>query len=96
MNSEILLKVDEFINVVENSCEFKRFLELKKVIKSSKEIKEMMDKFHEEEKNIYSNSYVEIKRKILENEKVSEYKKLEKEFSFLILKLNNKLEKLIK
>lgn len=95
MNSEILLKVDDFISEVENSDEFKRFLELKKVIKSSSEIKDMMDKFHEEEKNIYSNSYVEIKRKILENEIVFEYKKLEKEISFLILELNNKLESLI-
>lgn len=96
MNSEILLKLDEFITLIEESDEFKRLLCLKKEIKNSSEISKMMDLFHKEENNVYSSSYVDIKRKILENETVSEYKKLEKEFSFLFLEFSNKLEKLIK
>lgn len=85
-------KIEEIILLLENSREVKKYKQLKKEIMEDEEIKKELLKF-KEEKNIYSPSYVEAKKKIITNKKVKEFKKYENELYFLALDINRKLKK---
>ena len=44
MKSEILLKVDEIIKIIENSDDYLKYLDLKKKIENNKELVELINK----------------------------------------------------
>ena len=68
--------------------------ELKKKIENDVDLKNKLDKFHEVWKNEYSEEYVNLKKEILDNQYVKEYKVLENELYFTVLDINRKLNSL--
>jgi Uncharacterized conserved protein len=93
MNTEIIEKLDELIAIFENSEEIKRIEELKEKIYSDKLLKHLLDEY-KKENNEYSDSYIKLKREIINNDLVSEYRELENKLYFLIFEINKKLSTL--
>ncbi len=94
MNTELIQKLDELIKIFEDSKELKRITELKEDIYNDKELKSLFDKYKDIKDN-YNNDTINIKREIIENEKVSEYRKLENELYFLVAEVNKRLSVLV-
>ncbi|MDD6879137.1 MAG: YlbF family regulator [bacterium] len=93
--NNIYYKLNDIINSINNIDEIKRMKSLKKEIYADKNLKEDLNAFHNIMENPYSNEYVELKRKILENDKVKEYKKLENKLFITVLEINKRLNTLI-
>ena len=66
----------------------------KKKIENDVDLKNKLDKFHEVWKNEYSEEYVNLKKEILDNQYVKEYKVLENELYFTVLDINKELNSL--
>lgn len=90
---ELINKVYEIIDLLKESKEIEEFLKLKESIKADVEIKALLKDIKENE-NIYTKEYTELKRKLLTNEKVKKYKKIENDFYFLSLDMNKVLNKI--
>lgn len=56
LNKEVLSKVDEIINYIENSCEYKKYLLLKEKISSDREINTLLDEIRHLQK-VLANNY---------------------------------------
>ena len=95
MNSEINDKLFDLVDSIESNKKIIRMKELKKLIKKDSKLKKQLDNFHSIIDNPYSDEYVSLKRDILNNELVREYKNLENELYFTVLNINNKLNSLI-
>lgn len=95
MDTEIIKKIDDLLEVFENSHEIKKIESLKKQIYNNYEIKEKIDKLNKLKNNIYSNEFIEVKKEILEIKEIKEYKRLENDLFLLILSINQKLNSLI-
>lgn len=95
MNSEVSCKLFDLIDTIEKNNKIIHMKKLKKIIKEDKQLKKDLEKFHEIMENEYSSEYIELKKKILENKAVSEYRILENELYFVVLDINNKLKNLI-
>jgi len=93
MTIEIIEKLDELIAIFDNSKEIKRLEELKEKIYSDKSLKELLENY-KNENNEYSNTFIELKKEIINNELVSEYRELENKLYFLVFELNKKLSTL--
>ncbi len=95
MNYEIATKLDDLIITIKNNLKVKRIMELKEEIYKDDELKKQLNRFHEIQDDIYSNEYVSIKKEIIENELIKEFKILENELYFLVLEENQKMKALI-
>lgn len=94
MDINLINKVDELINIFENSDEIKKLEMLKKEIYQDKDIKEKIDRFNSLKDNPYSSELVNIRKDLLNNEKIKEYKKIENELLLLTFSINQKLNSL--
>lgn len=94
MNDVIYDKLDEVLLTIRNNKKVIKMKELKKKIESDADLKNKLDKFHEVWKNEYSEEYVNLKKEILDNQYVKEYKALENELYFTVLDINRKLNSL--
>lgn len=94
MNDIIYDKLDEVLLTIRNNKKVIRMKELKKKIENDVDLKSKLDKFHEVWKNEYSEEYVNLKKEILDNQYVKEYKALENELYFTVLDINRKLNSL--
>lgn len=94
MNDEILTKIDEIINILDNSEEMKKLDLLKEKLYQDTTLMKKIDKVKIE--NTYSDNYIALKKDILDNEYFREYKSIEKELYLLIKEINMKLNFLIK
>lgn len=94
MNDEILTKIDEIINILDNSEEMKKLDLLKEKLYQDTTLMGKIDKVKIE--NTYSDNYIALKKDILDNEYFREYKSIEKELYLLIKEINMKLNFLIK
>lgn len=94
MNSEILEKIDEIIEILDNSDYFTEFNMLKKKVSSNQELMEKITKI--KNNNEYSSEYIENKREVMKNDDFLKYKEKEREIYFLIQNINLKLNSLIK
>jgi len=95
MNEEISLKLDEVISCLKNDPKILRMQELKEMIYSDKQLKKDLEEFNKIKDFEYSDQYISLKSKIIDNPIVREYRELEKELYFTVLKFNSKLNALI-
>ncbi len=95
MNDLIYEKLDEVRLAIRNNEKIQRMKRLKKEIYEDSKLKEQLDSFHNIWNDEYSSSYVELKKAILSNPKVSEYKELENELYFTVLDINKELNTLV-
>lgn len=68
MNKEILSKVDEIINIIENSNEYQKYLSIKEKIDNNKELKSLINEVRVLQKDIVHH----VKDKSLLEKKTSE------------------------
>ena len=94
MDNNLINKVDELINIFEESDEINRIKLLKKEIYQDKEIKEKIERFNLIKQNPYSTELIEIRKELLNNPKIKEYKSIENNLLLLILSINQKLNNL--
>lgn len=94
MDDKLIEKLDSVIDTLEQSTEIKRMEVLKKEIYEDKNLKELLSKYNLEKNNINQDEKIELKRKIIDNPKVSEYRKLEDSLFLFVLSVNNKLKEL--
>lgn len=90
---DLMNKVYEIIELFEESKEIETFLSLKKEIENNQELASCIAKIKEEQ-NTYTSEYIQLKKQVLANKKVKEYKKLENALYFLSLDINRKLKKI--
>ncbi len=88
---ELIDKVYEIVDILKNSSKTEKFLKLKKELEEDKELKELLLKVKATD-HIYSKEFTELKRQIITNEKVKNYKKIESELYFLSLAINKKFK----
>ena len=94
MISEINDKLNDLIGEINNNPKVLRLKELKEQIYKDKKLKELLEKLRALD-NEFSNEYVELKKQILDNPLVKEYKNLENELYFCVLEINKKLNTLL-
>ena len=95
MDINLIKKLDEVINIFENSYTIKRLEDLKKQIYQEQDIRIKINRFNQIKDNIYSQELVTIRQELLENKLIKEYKQLENELFLLTLNINKKLNSLI-
>ena len=94
MNKDIIEKLDELLAVFDNSEEIKQLKDIKEKIYSDKDLEKIITEYKKTNTK-YNDSSVELKREIINNKLVSEYKLLENNLYFLVLEINKKLNTLI-
>ena len=93
MNIDIMEKLNELITIFDNSEEIRKIEELKQKIYSDNNLKELLDKYKKENYE-HNTNLVELKREIINNKLVSEYREIENKLYFLVLEINKKLNTL--
>ena len=94
ISEELNTKLFELSNTINSNDKIKRMIELKDIIYNDNDLKEKLDYIHNED-NTYSDKYIKIKKEIIENNYIKEYRELENELYFLVLDLNKNLNRLI-
>ena len=94
MDIELIKKIDELIEIFNNSFLINRVEELKNEIYSDLELKNQLTAFNNT--NQYSTNYIKLKTEIMNNPKIKEFKKYESELILLTLSINKKLKTLTK
>ena len=92
MDLVLIKKLDELINIFDNSSTIKRVDELKKEIYSDRELKEKISIFNNTDQ--YSSKFLDLKTEIMNDSKIKEFKKYESEIILLTLIINKKLKTL--
>ena len=95
MSEDINLKLTELVNAIENNPKVLELKKLKKEIYEDEQLKKDLERFEQVKNLEYSDEYIILKSKIIENSKVSEYRKLENELYFTVLQMNKELSKLV-
>ena len=94
MISEISDKLDELIDEIDNNPKVLKLKQLKEQIYKDENLKQQLEQFRNLD-NEYSSKYIELKKLILENPLVKEYKLLENELYFCVLEVNKRLNTLL-
>ena len=92
---EVLDKLDDIINELEDSTLIKDLVKYKELSLNDKELSILMNNYKKESSNPYSNSFKEAKKNLYNNENFYNYNHLEGELRFLILNINSKLNRLL-
>lgn len=95
MDLNLINKLDELINIFDNSEEIKRITDLKQEIYQDIDIKKKIDRFNLLKDNPYSTELIDIRKELLNNSKIKEYKSIENELLLLTFSINQKLNSLI-
>lgn len=95
MSEDIRLKLNELIESIENDPRVVRLKKLKNQIYEDEQLKCDLESFNRIKDLEYSSEYIALKSKIIENPKISEYRKLENELYFTVLQMNKQLNELI-
>ena len=95
MNSDVVLKIDELINLLDNSEDVKRLLVLKDKLMSDKELLNKIS-LVKDEKNPYSSEYIALKNEIISSDEYREYKCIENDLYYLVQDINIRLKSLLK
>lgn len=94
MIDEINDNLNELLDEIDNNPKILRLKELKEQIYKDKELKQKLEDFRNLN-NEYSSKYIELKKEILDNPLVKEYKTLENELYFCVLEMNKRLNTLL-
>ena len=92
MNIEIINKLDEITNIINNDKEIKEYNKLKKELLNNQELLNKIESLKKIDK--YNQEYLKIKKEILENVKYKRYIELENKLYFDIKDINIKLNSL--
>ncbi len=92
MNIEIVNKIDEMLELINNDKDFIKMKKLEKELENSKELMNDIKTLKEIED--YSDEYISLKKKILDNKDFSEYKFLERDLNLLVYEINTRLNSL--
>ena len=92
MNEEIINKLDEITNLIENDKDIIEYKKLKKEILNDKELLDKISKLKEIAS--YSKEYLDLKNSILSDNRYKKYVYLEKELFYIIKDINIKLNSL--
>lgn len=98
---EIMDKVDEVIEAIDNSDAVKRLKELKSIMDTNPEIIQLLDSFNAAQKKYEQNpNYVEeltaFKKELYNHPVVSEYRKLYSQLNLSFIKFSKETSSLIK
>ena len=94
MINEVNDKLNELLEEIDNNPKILRLKELKEEIYKDETLKQQLEDFRKLD-NEYSSRYIELKKQILENSLVKEYKSLENELYFCVLEINKRLNTLL-
>ena len=94
MNEKIFEKLEQLYTEINNCEEIKKLLELKNKIYNDTDLKEKLEKC-KNSVNKYDSYYVAVKKEIIDNPLIKEYRELENELYFIVLEMNRKLNSLI-
>ena len=89
MNKEIIDKLDEITNIIDNDPDLIRMKKLEKIIENDYQLMSKINSL--KEMNEYDKDYVNLKKDILLNKNYKDYKELEKDLYFVIQVINKKL-----
>ncbi|MBR1386664.1 MAG: YlbF family regulator [Bacilli bacterium] len=89
MNIEIINKIDEIINIIENDKDIIKMKKLKTKLLNNKELMRKINILKEMDK--YNEEYISLKKEILSNEDYSSYKTLENDLYLFIKEINSHL-----
>ena len=92
MNEEIINKLDEITNLIENDKDIIEYKKLKKEILNDKELLDKISRLKEIDS--YSKEYLDLKNSILSDNRYKRYIYLEKELFYIIKDINIKLNSL--
>ena len=92
--------VYEIIEDINNLDIKKRLDEIKDKIRNDKEIKRLINKFNQSkelyEKYNLKDEFINSKKELMNNEIIKKYLDIQNEFNLLMLKINNRLNKITK
>lgn len=94
MSDEINNKLNELIDSIDNNESVIKMKRLKEDIYNDQNLKELLDKFRNLD-NTYTDEYINLKKEILSNPTVREYKELENQLYFTVLEINKRLNTLM-
>lgn len=94
MNNEILEKIDEIMEALEQDADIKKMKELKHHILANSHLMNKIEKV--KRMSSYSDEYVKLKKEIMENEDFKEYKRIEKKLNQIVNIINKRLNDLVK
>lgn len=94
MSDEINNKLNELIDSIDNNESVIKMKRLKEDMYNDQNLKELLDKFRNLD-NTYTDEYINLKKEILSNPTVKEYKELENQLYFTVLEINKSLNTLI-
>ena len=94
MIDQINDKLNELLDEIDNNPKILRLKELKEEIYKDQTLKQQLEDFRNLD-NEYFSKYVELKKQILANPLVKEYKALENELYFCVLEMNKRLNVLL-
>ena len=94
MIDEVKNKLSELLDEIDNNPKILKLQELKEKIYKDITLKQQLKDFRNLD-NEYSSKYVELKKQILDNPLVKEYKTLETELYFCVLEINKRLNTLL-
>lgn len=92
MNIEIINKLDEITNIIDNDKDINEYKKLKEEILNDKELLNKIEKLKKIDK--YDDNYLLLKKEILSNKKYKRYIELENNLFFDIKDINKKLNSL--
>lgn len=92
MNFEIIEKLDEIEKIIKSDIDLKRYKLLKEKIEKDDELINKIKRLKKIDK--YDNTYLSLKKEILNNCDYKEYKTLENDMYLLIKEINSKLNSL--
>lgn len=95
MNSDIILKLDEIISIIDNSNDVKRYSELKDALLKDESLINDIKKVKDLNMS-YDQGYVELKENIMSNEKFRNLKSIENDLYFLVQEINVKFKEVLK
>lgn len=95
MDSELVIKIDELLNELDNTDLIKDTLKLKKNVLENKELLKLIEELKEKKDYISNNEYIEMNQKLFLNEDYKNFKKNESSINMLILSINSKLKRLL-
>ena len=93
MDNELINRLDNIVNDLDNSYEAKRTIELKNALLNDKEL---ISEINNVKNSEYDKDYISKKRSIIENKNYKEYKELENSFYFFSKEVGSILSSLTK
>ena len=93
MDDGLIKLIDELINLLDNNSSLKKIEVLKNEIYNDKELSKKIELF--KKLNIYDSNYLEMKKDIMSNPKIKEFKYNESNLFLLTMAINKKLNSLI-